>query len=133
MKKILFLIFLSLSSLIIANETPEPMKSTIQETTLSYESAFMKTMLILALIVVLMGLTFWMFKRLSQSRVKQQNYMKSIKILEKRPISPKSILYLIEVAGKQILIAESQIEVRTIQNFDWPKKENFNENSINHN
>ncbi len=90
-------------------------------------------MLILALIVVLMGLTFWMFKRLSQSRVKQQNYMKSIKILEKRPISPKSILYLIEVAGKQILIAESQIEVRTIQNFDWPKKENFNENSINHN
>lgn len=102
---------------------PIKKKSSIQETTQSYESAFMKTVMILIFILVLIGFTFWMFKRLSQSRVKQMNYMKSIKILEKRPISPKSVLYLIEISGKQILIAESQIEVRHIHNFEWSDKE----------
>ncbi len=102
---------------------PIKKKSSIQATTQSYESAFMKTVMILIFILALIGFTFWMFKRLSQSRVNQLNYMKSIKILEKRPISPKTILYLIEISGKQILIAESQIEVRHIHKFEWSTKE----------
>ncbi len=41
----------------------------------------------------------------------------SIQILEKRMISPKTMLYLIEAEGKQILIAESQLEVKRLESF----------------
>jgi len=59
-----------------------------------------------------------MFKKISHGRLRNFNYLKSIKIIEKRPLSPKSMLYLIEVGGKQVLIAESQLEVRTVASLD---------------
>jgi len=45
--------------------------------------------------------------------------MRAIKILEKRALSPKSMLYLIEVGGKPFVISESQLEVRLVQTLDW--------------
>ena len=60
-----------------------------------------------------------MLRKMSYGRLRGINALKSIKILEKRPLSSKSILYLIEVGGKQVLIAESQLAVRTITTLDW--------------
>jgi flagellar protein FliO/FliZ len=85
----------------------------------SYETAFIKTIVVLVGLLVLVILTVWMFKRISNGRIRTFNYLKSVKILEKRPLSPKSMLYLIEVSGKQVLIAESQLEVRTVATLDW--------------
>ena len=92
----------------------------VQAKTDKYESAFTKTIFILISILVLVILTIWLFKRLSNSRFSKLNYLKNIKVLEKRPLSPKSMLYLVEVGEKQILLAESQIEVRSLGTFDWP-------------
>ena len=39
---------------------------------------------------------------------------RSINILEKRALSPKSILYIVEIGSKKVLISESQVEVRTL-------------------
>lgn len=88
-------------------------------TTESYEGAFFKTILVLVGLLILVVLTIWMFKKISNGRFRSFNYLKTIKVIEKRPLSPKSMLYLVEVAGKQILISESQLEVRTLSTLDY--------------
>ncbi|MDJ0651429.1 MAG: flagellar biosynthetic protein FliO [Simkaniaceae bacterium] len=99
----------------IHSQTP----SDIHKATESYEAAFIKTIAFLIGLVALVILTIWMLRKMSYGRLRGINALKSIKILEKRPLSSKSILYLIEVGGKQVLIAESQLAVRTITTLDW--------------
>ena len=91
----------------------------VHQTTESYETAFIKTIVVLVGLLVLVILTVWMFKKISSGRLRSFNSLKSVKILEKRPLSPKSMLYLIEVGGKQVLVAESQLEVRPVTTLDW--------------
>jgi flagellar biogenesis protein FliO len=100
-------------------EAEEKPAAIVQKTTESYETAFIKTIVVLVGLLVLILLTVWMFKKISRGRFRSFNYLKSVKILEKRPLSPKSMLYLIEVAGKQVLVSESQFEVRTITTLDY--------------
>ncbi|MCB1107849.1 MAG: flagellar biosynthetic protein FliO [Chlamydiia bacterium] len=107
-----------------ASEThPSPLERndepTFHKTTESYETAFIKTIVVLVGLLVLVILTVWMIKKISNGRLRSFNSLRSVKILEKRPLSPKSMLYLIEVSGKQVLIAESQLEVRTLTHLDW--------------
>lgn len=96
-------------------ETP----ATVHYTTESYETTFIKTIVVLVGLLVLVTLTIWMFRKISHGRFRGVNMMKSIKVLEKRPLSPKSMLYLIEVNGKQVLLSESQLEVRNIATLDY--------------
>jgi flagellar protein FliO/FliZ len=91
----------------------------MHKATESYETAFIKTIVVLVGLLALIILTVWMFKKISHGRLRSFNSLKSVKVLEKRPLSPKSMLYLIEVSGKQVLIAESQLEVRAITSLDW--------------
>lgn len=102
----------------VPSEETEPAESPITTTTESYESAFIKTIVVLIGLLALVVLTVWMFKKISHGRLRTFNYLKSIKIIEKRPLSPKSMLYLIEVNGKQVLIAESQLEVKPVMTID---------------
>ena len=91
----------------------------VHKATESYETAFIKTIVVLVGLLVLVILTVWMFRKISHGRIRGMNVLKSVKILEKRPLSPKSMLYLIEIGGKQVLIAESQLEVRNVATLDW--------------
>lgn len=84
----------------------------------SYQGAFVKMMLTLFALILFIILSVWMMRRLAHGRMKQMNYGKTIKILERRPLSAKSILYLIEAEGKKILISESQLEVRRISSIE---------------
>ncbi|WP_420420505.1 flagellar biosynthetic protein FliO [Simkania sp.] len=97
----------------------QPDESDIKKATESVETAFIKTIVVLVGLLVLVILTVWMFKKISHGRLRSFNYMKSIKILEKRPLSPKSMLYLVEVGGKQVLLAESQLQVKNVATLDW--------------
>lgn len=83
-----------------------------------YKPAFLKMFLILFALLVLVFLTFWIIKRMMGVRLHQANLTKNIKILEKRAVSPKSLLYLIEVDGKRFVISESNLEVRKIKDLD---------------
>lgn len=87
-----------------------------------YESAFLKMFLTLIALIVAIFFTIWALKRLSQGRLHSLNGNRTIKIIERRALSPKTVLYLVEVAGKQAMIAESQLEVKRILTF-----ENFNQ------
>lgn len=97
--------------------------TTLESTTKDYESAFIKMIIFLVVLLIFVFVIFFIFKKLSSSRMHHNNHYKSIKILEKRAISPKSMLYMIEVGGKKILLAESQFEIRNISNLEWVETE----------
>lgn len=79
-----------------------------------YEGAFFK--MFGTLIVLLIGIFGAVFalKRLSRGRLASSNAAHAIKILERRPLSPKTTLYLIEANGKRSVIAESQLEIKRL-------------------
>ncbi|MCP5504447.1 MAG: flagellar biosynthetic protein FliO [Chlamydiales bacterium] len=103
----------------IPSEEHQKASHEVHKATESYETAFIKTIVVLVGLLVLVILTVWMFRKISHGRLRGMNVLKSVKILEKRALSPKSMLYLIEVGGKQVLIAESQLEVRNVATLDW--------------
>jgi flagellar biogenesis protein FliO len=87
------------------------------ETLPSYEGAFLKMILtFVALIVGIIG-TVWFMKRLSGGRFGTSS-SHTIKVLEKKALSPKTMLYVIEIDGKQTVIAESQLEIKRIMDLE---------------
>jgi len=68
---------------------------------------FGKMSLALSLILISLFILAWALKRVMGKRNIWMNESSIIKILERRPLSPKASLYLLEVEGKKILIGES--------------------------
>lgn len=119
MKKILQALFLFGTTILSYAEDalpPSPMETFISKTegVPSYEATFFKMLLTLAGLIILVFLTIWILKKATNGRFGSMGSQKKINILEKKPLSPKTLLYLIELDGKKILISESQLEVRTI-------------------
>jgi flagellar biogenesis protein FliO len=83
-----------------------------------YEGAFVKMLLTLVALVVGIFLTVWILRKMSQGRFGHGGSGKSIQIIDKKPLSQKTMLYVIEVDGKQTLIAESQLEIKSIMSFE---------------
>ena len=101
-----------------AEQTPEETVTELAAN--SYGAAFFKMLLALFALLVLVFVTVWILKRFSHG-IKGRYGSQSIQIVEKRPLSPKSMLYLIEVDGKQILVAESQLEIKTLTTIETLK------------
>ena len=80
-----------------------------------YGAAFVKMFLTLIALIALLGVSFWFLRKLIQQRLQKGNSQSAIQILEKRMISQKTMLYLIEVEGKKTVIAESHLEIKVIQ------------------
>jgi flagellar biogenesis protein FliO len=81
-----------------------------------FGAAFAKMFLALAVVILLMVLTVWMIKRLIQHRLQRGVGEQAIQILEKRMISAKTTLYLIEVDKKsRVLVAESHLEIKRLE------------------
>ena len=80
----------------------------------SYEHAFIKMILTLGGLLFLVFFTLWALRKISNGKIGGFSSQKKIKILEKRPLSPKTAIYLLELDGKQIFIAESQLEIKTL-------------------
>lgn len=99
----------------IEEQTTVESPKNICETNYNYKAQFIKMILVLILLIALVFITLKLFKKLAKSKLLGSNNQRAIKILEKRPLSPKSMLYLIEVQGEKVLISESQLEVRPIQ------------------
>ena len=83
-----------------------------------YEGAFLKMFLALIALIVAIFFTVWLLKKLSQGRWAGGNNSRAIKIIEKRPLSPKTMLYIIDVDGQQSVIAESQLEIKHLMNLE---------------
>jgi flagellar biogenesis protein FliO len=105
-----------LSEILPNLEAPLP-----QMTLPSYEGAFLKMFLTLIGLLLSLVAAMWALKRLTQSRLNSNGFNSSLKILERKPLSPKTMLYLVEMGNKRFMIAESQLEVRKLS------EENFKE------
>ena len=79
---------------------------------MEFKWAFLKMFFWLVVLVGFFFLTLYMFKKLSHSRLDTINQHKIIKVLEKRALSPKTVLYLVEYENKKVLIGESQNELK---------------------
>jgi len=84
-----------------------------------YKSQFIKTIAAILIIIILVVLAVLIFRRFSGTRPLQMNNRKHIKVIERRPLSPNTYLYYIQVGNKQFVIAESKLDVRTVANLDW--------------
>lgn len=73
----------------------------------NYWQEFFRMMLILGMILGSVLVIAWFLKGFLNKRIKQVNQQNQIKVLERRNLSQKSMLYLIELAGKKMLIGDS--------------------------
>lgn len=80
-----------------------------------YGATFARMFLTLTCLVLLLVLTYWFIRRMVQQRLQKGGALQSIQVVEKRMISPKTTLYLVEVEkNKRILMAESQLEIKKL-------------------
>ena len=96
--------------------SPAPIPSS-KEMTNSYESAFVRMLVTLLGLVFLVFATFWILRRLGKGKFKMGGG-RTINVIERRALSPKSMLYVVEIGNKKVLISESQLEVRALTPFE---------------
>lgn len=58
-------------------------------------------------IILLILIASWILKRMMNTRIQQINTNSRIKIVERRSLTPKTAIYLLEVSDRDIVIAES--------------------------
>lgn len=83
----------------------------------SYLGEVVNMLITLCVILVLIFLTVWFLKKMMRSRVKTLNRTNGIKILERRVLTQKSSLYLVDVLGKGVVISESAAGLQLITEF----------------
>lgn len=79
--------------------------------------AFAKMLLTFAILILLLCCTYWLIRRIVRMRLQRGIGVPSIEVLEKKMISTKTMLYLIQIEGKKVLLAESHLEVRKLETF----------------
>lgn len=86
------------------SQNPEPLNN---PSTGELYLEFFKMIFMLGVIIAFLLLIMWFIKRMLSSRIEQLNTTSVIKILERRPITPKTALYIVEAFDKRLMIAES--------------------------
>ncbi len=86
-------------------------------TTYNYWAEFVNMLITLFVIVALIIVSVWVLKRVMRSRFKQLNDSTAIKVLERRALNPKASIYLVDILGKGVVIAESQSGISLIKEF----------------
>lgn len=80
-------------------------------------ASFAKMMASFFLVIVLLIATYLLVKYAVKFRLEKGIGTKQIHVLEKKMISPKTMLYLVEVENKKVLLAESQLEIKKLESF----------------
>lgn len=81
-------------------------------------SEFINMMTTLGLIIVIILIATWFLKKMVSSRIQQLNTSSLIKIIERRTLSPKTSLILVDIQGAGYVFAESTNGVTALGNFD---------------
>lgn len=107
------------SSSLPNEQTPEvPYHHDYQENDFdSFQTKFLNMLFILGLLIGFMILASWALKRMVKTRVTHLNTTSLIKVLETRNLSPRSTLYLLDVQGQALLIAESPTTITHLASF----------------
>lgn len=91
---------------------------------LDYWSEFFKMFTGLGIILGIVLVGAYLLRRFLNKRMEATNWQHEIKILERRPLSQKSTLYLIESRGKVFLISDSTAGVHFLIECNATAEEN---------
>lgn len=94
----------------------EPLPSS-DEMTHSYQGAFIKMLVTLLGLIFLVFATVWTLRRLGKGKFKFGSGQ-MIHIIERRAVSPKTMLYIVQIGNRKVLISESQLEVRSLSTYE---------------
>lgn len=87
----------------------EPAPEVIDQSRFMGEFFYM--LLMLAILISLVYFLAWFMRRMTNVRIDQYNESSSMKILERRQVSQRTTLYLMEVEGEKIVMAETPTTV----------------------
>ena len=73
----------------------------------NFMKEFIKMLLTLASVITILLLVSYLLKKFMNTRIQQINESSLIKILERRTMSPKSSVYILDIKGRQVAIVES--------------------------
>lgn len=87
----------------------EPVPEVIDQS--KFLGEFFYMLLMLAVLITLVYFLAWFMRRMTTIRIDQYNEGSSMKIVERRQVSQRTTLYLMEVEGKKIVMAETPTSV----------------------
>ncbi len=97
-----------------------PFEEMISKPVKNNESFFSEMLNMLSTLGIIVGLVLiavWFIRRLLNARLDQMNESSAIRILERRNLSHKSMIYLIEVHSRHIVLAESHHGIIKVAEF----------------
>ena len=78
-------------------------------------ASFTRMWITIAAALILLFVTLWLLRRFKTGYFKKFGGNSStFVIIERKTLSPKTMLYVVEIDNKRLLISESQVEVRTL-------------------
>lgn len=106
-----FFIFALISQKLFGAELPpfpleEPSPPDIAQDN-RFLAEFFYMLLMLGMLIGVVLLASHLIKRMTSSRMESLNTTSSIKILERRPLSQRSQIYLVEIEDKKFVLAEN--------------------------
>lgn len=75
-----------------------------------------RMMTTLGVLIILFVATLFVIKYFLNHKTMKMNASSDIQIQQKRALSAKTMLYVVEFEGKKLLVSESSLEVRPLQN-----------------
>ena len=72
-----------------------------------YGELWNKTLFLLIVILAVLFIATWFLKRFDRFKLKPSDKTTRIQLIERKVLSPKSVLYLIEIDGNKIALSES--------------------------
>ncbi len=137
MKALIFTLLLVCSSLFSQESGSEPqenypdyfakeLKKADEAGDSRFAQEFSNMLIYLGGIVAFIYLFMWILKRMMQTRIEQSNQTKNIRVLETRPLNPKTTLYVVEIGNQSFALADSVNGV-TYLNEVGVKSKNTNE------
>jgi flagellar biogenesis protein FliO len=85
-----------------------------QEQNNQFYVEFIRMLGLLGLVILILLLLMWFVKKMINSRLEQMNSSSLIKIVERRAITQKTTLYVLDISGKRVVMAESQNGVASL-------------------
>lgn len=118
MKKSALIPFLFFIPIALFGETPADNPFSLENPAIEapldnskFMNEFFYMLFLLGVLITMVYLAAWFLKRMTSVRAEQLNATSDIQILEKRVLSSKTSLILLEVEGQQILVAETPTTV----------------------
>lgn len=86
-----------------------------------FMAEFFHMLFVLGIIIGALLVLTWFLKRFANTRIQNLNVSSNVKVIERRVLGPKAIIWLLEVHGKELVVGESSQGFHKLAEFDSSK------------